>query len=93
VPLGLGRLGDGKSMLGRSGRHQGRNQRVKASNTPSSMNDFPGDLILNQKEEGVKLDKNTIIESESMDRKKIFGGMWNMKNIAKTKILSRVMNY
>jgi hypothetical protein len=57
------------------------------------MNDSPGDLILNQKEEGVKLDKNTIVKSESMDREKIFGGMWNMKNIAKTKILSRVMNY
>ena len=57
------------------------------------MDDSPGDLILNQKEEGVKLDKNTIIKSESVDGKKVFGGVWNMENIAEMEILSRVMNY
>jgi hypothetical protein len=42
------------------------------------MNDSPGDLILNQKEEGVKLDEDTIVKCEAMNRQKIFGCMRNM---------------
>jgi hypothetical protein len=32
------------------------------------MDDSPGDLILNQKEEGVKLNEDTIIICETMNR-------------------------
>jgi hypothetical protein len=62
-------------MLLRIWRLQGRNKRVKPSNTPSSMNYFPGDLILDQKEERVKFYEHSIIICETMNREKIFGGI------------------
>jgi hypothetical protein len=42
------------------------------------MNDSTGDLVLDQKEEGVKLDKDTIIICEAMEKKEIFRCMRDM---------------
>jgi hypothetical protein len=57
------------------------------------MNYFPCVPILNQKEEGMKLDEDIIIISESMNGEQIFGRSGDMQNIAESKILSRVMNH
>jgi hypothetical protein len=57
------------------------------------MDDSPGDLILDEKEEGVKFDKDTIIICEPMNGEQIFRSVRNMQNIAKMKISSRVTNY
>jgi hypothetical protein len=42
------------------------------------MNDSPGDLILDQKEEGVKLYENMIIVLEAVNGEQIFRRIGNM---------------
>jgi hypothetical protein len=42
------------------------------------MDDSPGDLILDQKEKGVKFYEDPIVISETMYRQKVFGGIGNM---------------
>jgi hypothetical protein len=42
------------------------------------MKNSPRDLILDQKEEGVKLNEHAIVKGKPMDRQKIFRCMWNM---------------
>lgn len=49
-----------------------RNQRVNPSKTSTSKHDSLGDLILDQKEEGVKFKKNMIIKSNTMNGEKAF---------------------
>jgi hypothetical protein len=58
-----------------------RNQRVEASSTPASIYYLPRDLILDQKEFGPKFNISMIINGNAIDGKKIFIGIWHMKDI------------
>jgi hypothetical protein len=53
---------------------------------------FSCDLILNQKEEWVKLYEDTIIICEAMDGEYVFRCVRDMEDIAKMKILSRLQS-
>ena len=74
-----GLIGDG---------HQG----IETSIARASKQDSVGCLVLDQKEERMKFNEDTIIIGKAMYRQEIFGSIGNMQDIAKMKILSRVMN-
>ena len=57
-----------------------QNQRVEPSNASTSIENFPCCLILDQKEIGMKLEKNMIVNGDSMNRQKIFVGTRNMQD-------------
>jgi hypothetical protein len=57
------------------------------------MDDSPGDLILDQKEKGVKLYKDMVIICEAVNGKQILGCIGDMKNITEFKFFRRATNY
>ena len=57
-----------------------RNQRVEPSNTSTSIKNFLRCLIVDQKEIRMKLEKNMIVNGNSMNGEKIFMSTRNMQD-------------
>ena len=57
-----------------------RNQRVEPSNTSTSIENFPRGLIRDQKEIRMKLEKNMIVNGNSMNGEKIFMSTRDMQD-------------
>jgi hypothetical protein len=64
-------------------------ERIEASPTWAAKQNPLRDLVLNQEEKRVKLNKDIVVKGKTMNEDELFMSMWDVKNIVQMKRMNR----
>jgi hypothetical protein len=64
-------------------------ERIEASPTWAAKQNPLRDLVLNQEEKRVKLNKGIVVKGKTMNGDELFMSMWDVKNIVQMKRMNR----